>query len=138
MTSARPPKAAAGRPPPITLPKVNRSAGTGSRPYQPDGETRNPVITSSRISSAPCSVVIRRNSALKPSSGGTTPMLAAAASVITQAMSPPRTRKTSSTAATSLYGSTTVSPACAPVTPGVSGSASVATPEPADASSAST
>jgi hypothetical protein len=82
--------------------------------------------------------VIRRSAALKPSNGGTAPMLAAAASVITQAMLSPCAAKAASTAATSLYGRTIVSPACAPVTPGVSGRASVATPEPADASSAST
>src|SRR6476660_8072645 len=54
MTSARPPKAAAGSPPLITLPKVNRSASTGSSPYQPAGLTRNPVITSSMTSTVPC------------------------------------------------------------------------------------
>ena len=43
-----------------------------------------------------------------------------------------------STAARSLYGSTIVSLVAAPVTPGVSGSPNVATPEPAAASSAST
>ena len=36
MTSARPPNAAAGSPPPMTLPNVIRSASTGSRPYQPE------------------------------------------------------------------------------------------------------
>ena len=57
MTSARPPNAAAGKPPPITLPKVNRS---GAPSYGPRGRTsrpalqRKPVITSSEISSAPC------------------------------------------------------------------------------------
>ncbi len=102
MTSARPPKAAAGSPPLITLPKVNRSAGTGSRPYQPAAETRNPVITSSMINSAPCAAVIARRPALKPGSGGTVPMLPAAASVITQAMSAPGAANAASTAARSL------------------------------------
>jgi glutamate-1-semialdehyde 2,1-aminomutase len=46
--------------------------------------------------------VIRRRCALKPSRGGTTPMLPAAASLITQAISPPRSAKIASTAATSL------------------------------------
>ena len=50
-------------------------------------------------------------------------MLAAAASVITQAIRSPCSAKAASTAATSLYGRTSVSPACAPVTPGVSGQA---------------
>ena len=138
MRSARPPNAAAGSPPPMTLPKVNRSASTGSRPYQPERDTRKPVMTSSRISSAPCAAVIRRSAALNPSSGGTTPMLPAAASLMTQAMSVPRSANTASTAATSLYGRTTVSAAAPVVTPGVSGRPRVATPEPAEASSAST
>ena len=102
MTSARPPNAAAGRPPDMTLPNVNRSASTGSSPYQPDRETRKPVMTSSMISSAPCRAVISRSPALNPGSGATAPMLPAAASVITQAMSAPYSAKQSSTAARSL------------------------------------
>lgn len=60
------------------------------------------------------------------------------ASVMTQAISPGCRWKASWTASRSLYGSTIVSPAWAPVTPGVSGSAKVATPLPAAASSEST
>ena len=86
----------------MTLPKVNRSASTGSMPYQPDRDTRKPVMTSSRISSDPWAAVIRRSPALKPSSGGTTPMLPAAASLMTQAIWLPRSAKTASTAARSL------------------------------------
>ena len=55
-------------------------------------------------------------------------MLPGEASVITQAISPGCAAKAARTASRSLYGSTMVSPACAPVTPGVSGSAKVATP----------
>ncbi len=102
MIDAGPPNAAAGSPPLITLPKVNRSAGTGSRPYQPDADTRKPVITSSMTSSAPCRAVISRRPALKPGSGATAPMLPAAASVITQAMSGPNSANAASTAARSL------------------------------------
>ena len=86
----------------MTLPKVNRSASTGSRPYQPELETRKPVITSSITSSAPCRAVISRSAWLKPGSGGTAPMLPAAASVMTQAISEPSSSKAASTAATSL------------------------------------
>ena len=138
MTSARPPNAAAGRPPLITLPKVNRSASTGSRPYQPAALTRNPVITSSMINNAPCRAVISRRPALNPGSGAIAPMLPAAASVIRQAISLPNSAKHASTAPRSLYGRTIVSAVCAPVTPGVSGRPKVTTPEPAAASSAST
>ena len=89
MTSARPPKAAAGKPPPMTLPKVMRSGATStpSWPHQPARPTRKPVMTSSETSSAPCSAVTRRSASVKPGSGGTTPMLPAAASVMTQAIS---------------------------------------------------
>src|SRR5215475_3076751 len=76
MISARPPKAAAGRPPPITLPNVIRSPGTPSRPYQPDLVTRKPVSTSSMISSEPYSRPSAASSSLKPRAGGTTPMFA--------------------------------------------------------------
>ncbi|CAM5267050.1 hypothetical protein STANM309S_01438 [Streptomyces tanashiensis] len=55
MTSARPPNAAAGKPPPMTLPKVIRSGFTPSTPYQPARLVRNPVITSSEMYSAPFS-----------------------------------------------------------------------------------
>ena len=65
-------------------------------------------------------------------------MLPAAASVIIAAISAPSAAKAASTAAMSLYGSTIVSLAAAPVTPGESGRPRVATPEPAAASSAST
>ena len=138
MICARPPNAAQGSPPPITLPNVTRSPRTRSSPYQPEAETRKPVSTSSMINSAPESSQTDLSSWLKPGAGGTTPMLAGQASVITQAISPPRAANSSVTAAASLYGRTTVSAADAPVTPGVSGSPSVATPDPAATSSAST
>ena len=102
MTSARPPNAAAGSPPPMTLPKVNRSASTPSSPYQPARVTRKPVITSSLMSSAPCARHSASRPALKPGSGGTTPMLAAAASVMTQAIWSPSSSKAASTSARSL------------------------------------
>ncbi len=53
MTSARPPNAAAGKPPPMTLPNVIRSGTTPSTPYQPAFEVRKPVMTSSETNSAP-------------------------------------------------------------------------------------
>ena len=57
ITSARPPNAAAGKPPPITLPKVIRSgvqpSTAPSRPHWPWREARKPVITSSLTNSAP-------------------------------------------------------------------------------------
>ncbi|CAM5625027.1 hypothetical protein SANTM175S_01558 [Streptomyces antimycoticus] len=50
MTSARPPKAAAGKPPPMTLPKVIRSGSTPSSPNHPGpGDPEKPVMTSSEM-----------------------------------------------------------------------------------------
>src|SRR6202044_2093610 len=138
MTSARPPNAPHGRPPTITLPNVTRSPRTRSSPYQPAPVTRNPVSTSSMMSSAPDASHSERSSSLNPGAGGTTPMLAGHASVITQAMSSPRAANSAVTASASLYGSTIVSAADAPVTPGVSGRPSVAPPDPAATGTAPT
>ena len=65
-------------------------------------------------------------------------MLPGAASVMSAAIWSPYRSNTDSTAPRSLYGTTMVSEAWDPVTPGESGSPNVATPEPADASRAST
>src|SRR5689334_15163477 len=102
MISARPPKAAQGSPPPITLPNVTRSPATPSTPYQPDEETRNPVSTSSMMSSAPADRHSEASSELNPGAGGTIPMLAGHASVITHATDDPRSRNTDVTASASL------------------------------------
>src|SRR5204863_458060 len=53
MISARPPKAARGRPPPSTFPKHDRSGSTPKRPWAPSSPRRKPVMTSSMISRAP-------------------------------------------------------------------------------------
>ena len=102
MTSARPPNAAAGSPPPITLPNVTRSPATPSTPYQPEEVTRNPVSTSSMISSAPADSHSEARSSLNPGAGGTMPMFAGQASVMTQAIDAPRSANTEDTASTSL------------------------------------
>ena len=121
----------------MTFPNVTRSPATPSRPYQPDEVTRNPVSTSSMISSAPCSRHSPASSSLKPASGGTTPMFAGQASVITQAIFVPCSAKARRTASASLYGSTRVLAVIAAGIPGESGRPNVATPDPAAASSAS-
>ena len=90
------------------------------------------------MSTAPYRRQSPASAALNPGRGATTPMLPAAASVMTAAIRSPCAAKAASTAPRSLYGNTIVSAVAAPVTPGVSGSASVATPDPAAASSAST
>ena len=63
MTSRRPPTAPIGRPPPITLPNVVRSGVTSYFAWAPPVSRRNPVITSSKTSSAPT----RSHSARSPS-----------------------------------------------------------------------
>ena len=62
-------------------------------------------------------------------------MFPATGSTSTAAISSPRAANSASTAARSLNGATSVSATVAGVTPGESGSPSVATPEPAAASS---
>ena len=56
MTSARPPNAASGSPPPTILPSTVRSGVTPNRSCAPPRATRKPVITSSKTSSAPARV----------------------------------------------------------------------------------
>ena len=53
ISSARPPYAPIGMPPPMILPSTVRSGRTPKRACAPPRPTRNPVITSSKISSAP-------------------------------------------------------------------------------------
>src|SRR5438105_4777473 len=98
MIEARPPNAAAGSPPPITLPNVTRSPATPSTPYQPAEVTRNPVSTSSMISRAPADWHSAASRALNPGRGGTIPMFAGHASVITHAIEEPRDANTDDTA----------------------------------------
>src|SRR6516165_2190697 len=102
MISARPPNAAQGSPPPITLPNVTRSPATPSTPYQPAAVTRNPVSTSSMISSAPADRHSEASRSLNPGAGGTIPMFAGHASVITHAIDSPRSANTDDTAPASL------------------------------------
>src|SRR5438552_2857609 len=97
MIEARPPKAAQGSPPPITLPNVTRSPVTPSTPCQPEAVTRNPVSTSSMISRAPADRHSEASVSLNPGAGGTIPMLAGHASVITHAMDDPREANTDDT-----------------------------------------
>ena len=68
-----------------------------------------------------------------PAAGGTTPMFAGHASVITQAIAVAARRERRGDRLDIVVGQHEVSPADAPVTPGESGSANVATPEPAAA-----
>ena len=130
MTSRRPPKAPTGKPPPITLPKHHRSGRTPRSSDAPPAPRRNPVMTSSKISSAPARSHAWRSPSRNPATGATSPMLAATGSTMTAATSAP-------ISGTTLYGTTRVSATAAAGTPADAGSPSVATPLPPPASSPS-
>ena len=74
----------------------------------PPRATRQPVMTSSKIETAPCSLQSDTIASRKPGSGGTTPMLPTTGSTMTAAISCPRAAKSFSSAAMSLYGSVSV------------------------------
>ena len=102
ITAARPPTAASGRPPPTTLPKIERSGVMPKRACAPPTPTRKPVMTSSNTSSAPCRVQRSRSPSRKPAAGGTSPMLAAIGSTRIAATSAPCSASAASSAARSL------------------------------------
>ena len=114
----------------MTLPKHERSGVTPNAACAPPRPSRKPVMTSSKISSAPAESHADRKPSRNPGTGATMPMFAATGSTITAATSTP-------TSGTTLYGTTTVSATLAAVTPADPGRPRVATPLPASASSAS-
>ncbi len=69
MTSRRPPKAPTGSPPPITLPKHQRSGVAPDQPVAPAGPSRKPVMTSSRSRRAPLALQASRSPSRNPGSG---------------------------------------------------------------------
>jgi hypothetical protein len=108
-----------------------------STPCAPCSPTRKPVITSSKISSAPCWVQRSRQRWANSGVARTKFMLPAMASIIRQAMSLPCSEKASSSWATLLYSSTMVCCTTSGGTPAEVGLPKVARPEPAFTSSAS-
>ena len=66
-----------------------RSGRTPKRSCAPPRATRKPVITSSKMSSAPRCVAQRRSASRKPGSGGTTPMFPATGSTMIAASPSP-------------------------------------------------
>jgi len=74
----------------MIFPRQVRSGVTPKTPWAPPRPRRKPVITSSKMRSAPQADVASRSAARKPGAGGTTPMLAATGSTITAASSSPR------------------------------------------------
>ena len=94
----------------MTLPSTVRSRITPNRSWAPPGPRAEfPVMTSSKIRSAPASAVISTTSASrKPGGGGTTPIFTATGSTMTQATSSACTARR--TPSTSPHGTATVSP----------------------------
>jgi hypothetical protein len=91
--SRRPPKAPTGMPPPMILPSVVRSGRTPDSSCTPPRATRKPVMTSSKISSAPWRSQIARRPSRKPGTGSTMFMLPAIGSTMMQAISAPSSAK---------------------------------------------
>ena len=115
----------------MTLPNVVRSGVTSYLAWAPPLSRRNPVITSSKIEQRADAVALGPQALEEArAAGAITPMLAATGSTITAATS-------SSSAGTTLYGTTIVSATAPAGTPAVPGSPSVATPLPPAASRAS-
>src|SRR2546428_821443 len=84
MTSARPPKAPTGRPPPMILPNVVRSGRTPKRSCAPPHAIRN-EMTSSKIRRIPWRSVSARSRWRNPSTGGITPPIPRSGSTMTAA-----------------------------------------------------
>ena len=97
--------AATGNPPPSPFAIVVRSGVTPKYSWAPPRANRNPVMTSSKMSSAPCRRVCSRSSSRYPGAGRMQPVLNTAGSVITAATWSPR----SSMTAVKLSGSFQVS-----------------------------
>ena len=70
----------------MTLPKHQRSGVTPDQAVAPPGPSRNPVITSSKISNAPAASQASRRRSRKPGAGATKFMFAAIGSTMTQAV----------------------------------------------------
>ena len=96
------------------------------------------MITSSSTNSAPYRAHSSWTSSRNPGRAGTRPMFAGNPSAITAATRPPSASIVASSRSTSFQGTTSVSAACALVTPGEAGMPWVARPEPASASKPST
>ena len=130
MMSRRPPTAPIGRPPPMTFPKQVRSGRTSNFACAPPLPKRKPVITSSKMRSAPTRSHSCRRPSRNPGAGATTPMFAATGSTMTAATSFVRR-------GTTLYGATMVFATASSGTPAVPGKPSVAMPLPPATNNAS-
>ena len=115
----------------MILPSEVRSGSTPSRAWAPPRATRKPLMTSSKIRTAPCCVQSSRRRCRKRGRGKMRPMFPGYGSTITAAIEPGASRKACSMASGSLKGSTTVSAAVPSVTPAELGTPAVSAPDPA-------
>ena len=131
MTSARPPTAASGSPPPTTLPKIDRSGVMPCRTCSPAGtdpEAGDDLVEHEERAGR--GAARRAARSRKPGAGGTRPMFAAIGSTsdrgdLVRRRAPRRARRRRCT------GTITVSATAPGVTPAEPGSPRVATPLPA-------
>ena len=82
MISSLPPMAPHGVPPAMALPRVIMSGTTPQRSTAPPRAVQMPVLTSSKMSTMPCFLVMARTPSRKPGSGSTTPRFIMAGSMM--------------------------------------------------------
>lgn len=115
IRSARPATALTGQPPASALPYTARSGVTPKCRAAPPSASRNPVMTSSKTSTAPARSVSSRTRSRKPALGGMAPALHIIGSQMTAAISAPCRSNSAVRASASLKGTTSQS-ARAPAT----------------------
>ncbi len=126
-----PPYAPTGNPPPIIFPRVVISGVIPYTSWAPPNGNRNPVITSSKMSTTPYWVQSFRRPWRYSACGSTQPILPTTGSRMRAATSFLFSINRRSTYSTSLKGAMSVSFAVPAVTPGLSGLPKVNAPLPA-------
>ena len=132
ITSARPPNAAAGKPPPITLPNVIRSgvqpSRAPSRPHCPRGEARKPGHHLVADEQRAVVGTGRREELVEAGLGRDHTHVAGAASVMTQAIRSPSLGEEARHGVAVVVGQQPGQAVAVSGTPGVPGTASVVRP----------
>ena len=123
IASTVPPIAPHGKPAPNAFARQIRSGTTSNASTAPPQAAVNPVLTSSKASSAPLAWQISFSLPRYPGSGRTTPQLVITGSMTIPAMRPSCSRKARSAASASLKGTTTTCSATPSGSPSVCGTA---------------
>ena len=124
------PYAPTGSPPPIIFPRQVMSGVTPNSSCAPPLPRRNPVMTSSKMRTAPCFLHVERSRLRKFFSGVTTPMFPATGSIITPAIFRWCFSKSFLTESMSLYRASSVLFTNDLGTPALLGFPKVVAPEP--------